>query len=84
MATVTISLPEQMKNWIETQAGNGRFSGVSDYIRDLIRQDQDRKDQHEALVQALIEGETSGPAREWTGDELLQEARRRVKIKNGD
>ena len=54
MATVTISLPDPMKDWIEAQAGNGQFSGVSDYIRDLVRQDQYRKDQREALVQALI------------------------------
>jgi len=44
MATVTISLPDPMKDWIEAQAGNGKFSGVSDYIRDLVRQDQSRKD----------------------------------------
>lgn len=83
MATVTISLPEPMKEWIEVQASNGRYSGVSDYIRDLIRQDQSHKDRHEALVQALIEGEESGPAREWSREELRAEARRRIGLKNG-
>ncbi len=81
MPTVTISLPEPMKDWIEGQASNGQFSGVSDYIRDLVRQDQSRKDQREALIQALIEGEESGVAREWTGEELQAEARRRVAMK---
>jgi antitoxin ParD1/3/4 len=84
MATVTISLPDPMKDWIEAQAGNGQFSGVSDYIRDLVRQDQLRKDKREALIQALIEGEESGPAREWTRKELQAEARRRAGLKNGD
>jgi antitoxin ParD1/3/4 len=84
MATVTISLPDPMKDWIEAQAGNGKFSGVSDYIRDLVRQDQSRKDQREALIQALIEGEESGPAREWTREELKAEARRRVGLKHDD
>ena len=73
-----------MKEWIESQAVNGQYSGVSDYIRDLVRQDQSRKDRREALVQALIEGEESGGAREWSREELLAEARRRVGLKHGD
>lgn len=83
MATVTVSLPERMKDWIEAQANNGQFSGVSDYIRDLVRRDQSRQDRHEALVQALIEGEESGPSREWTREELLAEVRLRAGLKNG-
>lgn len=84
MATVTVSLPNPMKDWIEAQASNGQFSGVSDYIRDLVRRDQSRQDQREALIQALIEGEESGQVREWSREELLTEARRRVGLKNGD
>lgn len=84
MATVTISLPGPMKDWIEGQANNGQFSGVSDYIRDLVRQDQGRKDRREAIIQALIEGEENGPAREWTSEELHAEVRRRFEIKYGD
>mgnify|MGYP003966928279 CR=1 FL=1 len=41
MATVTISLPEPMKDWIEGQASNGQFSGGSDYIRGLGRRNLD-------------------------------------------
>ena len=84
MATVTVSLPDPMKDWIEAQASNGQFSGVSDYIRDLVRRDQSRKDRREALVQALIDGEESGPAQEWTREELQAEARRRIDLKNGE
>jgi antitoxin ParD1/3/4 len=43
MATVTISLPEQMKDWVEAQGESGRFSDASDYVRDLIRRDQERQ-----------------------------------------
>lgn len=82
MATVTISLPEPMKAWVEAEAGNGQYSGVSDYIRDLIRRDQDSKARREALVQALIEGEESGEPREWSREDLLAEARRRARLKH--
>ena len=43
MATMNISLPDQMKAWAERQADDGRFANVSDYMRDLIRRDQDRR-----------------------------------------
>ena len=42
MATMNISLPNEMKTWVEFQAQNsGRYTNTSDYVRDLIRKDQD-------------------------------------------
>ncbi|MEA2061952.1 MAG: type II toxin-antitoxin system ParD family antitoxin [Thermodesulfobacteriota bacterium] len=59
MATMNISLPDQMKKWVEECVQNGPYSNSSDYVRDLIRQDHMKLKQ---LRQALIEGENSGPA----------------------
>jgi len=60
MATMNISLPEAMKQWVEQQAHSGRYSNTSDYVRDLIRRDQD-KAAKVARVQALAdEGIASG------------------------
>ena len=42
MATMNVSLPDKMKEWVEQQAQSGRFSNASDYVRDLIREDQER------------------------------------------
>ncbi|MES2303700.1 MAG: type II toxin-antitoxin system ParD family antitoxin, partial [Pseudomonadota bacterium] len=42
MATMNISLPDPMKQWVEAQADTGRYSNASDYVRDLIRRDQER------------------------------------------
>lgn len=41
MATMNVSLPDPMKDWVEAQAQTGRYSNASDYVRDLIRRDQD-------------------------------------------
>ncbi len=41
MATMNVSLPGPMKDWVEEQARSGRYSNVSDYVRDLIRRDQE-------------------------------------------
>ena len=43
MATMNVSLPDPMKNWVETQAKSGRYGNASDYVRDLIRRDQERQ-----------------------------------------
>lgn len=44
MATMNIFLPDAMKAWVEAQAEGGRYSNSSDYVRDLIRRDQERQD----------------------------------------
>lgn len=43
MATMNVSLPDEMKEWVEAQAANGRFANVSDYIRDVVRRDRNGK-----------------------------------------
>jgi Arc/MetJ-type ribon-helix-helix transcriptional regulator len=40
-ATLAIGLPRTMKDFIETKLEEGRFSRPSEYIRSLIRDDQD-------------------------------------------
>lgn len=60
MATMNVSLPDPMKEWVEAQSLTGRYSNASDYVRDLIRRDQDRNDKI-ARMQALVdEGLASG------------------------
>ena len=60
MATMNISLPNAMKQWVEQQAQSGSYSNSSDYMRDLIRRDQDKAVKI-ANMQALVtEGIESG------------------------
>ena len=44
MATMTVSLPDPMKDWIEAQIRQGDYASVSDYVRDLVRRDRDRRE----------------------------------------
>jgi antitoxin ParD1/3/4 len=81
MATMNVSLPEAMKDWVERQARTGRYSNASDYVRDLIRRDQERAE-HLARLQALItEGLESGPSDRSPAD--LLEAARQAARDNG-
>ncbi len=65
MQTMNISLPDQLKEFVDGQVGTGRYSSVSEYVRDLIRDDERRKAQ-ESLELLLIEGLQSGEATEMT------------------
>ena len=35
-------MPEPMDEWIKTQIASGRYGNDSEYVRDLIRKDQER------------------------------------------
>lgn len=60
MATMNVSLPDPMKDWVEDQIKSGQYSNASDYVRALIRRDQEYRDKRELLIKALIAGEESG------------------------
>ena len=70
MATLNISLPDPMKDWIATQIDSGKYASSSDYVRDLIRRDQEKASELQAIRSALIEGEKSGLS-ERTPDEIM-------------
>ena len=60
MATMNISLPAPMKEWVEAQSRTGHYSNASDYVRDLIRKDQERGEKIAAMQHFVDEGLQSG------------------------
>lgn len=74
--TMTISLPDEMKNFIEKQAKAGSFSSASEFIRQLVREEQKRAEK-ERLEEMLLEGLDSGPPIRAT-DEYWHDLRKRV------
>ena len=73
MATMNVSLPDTMKHWVEQQAQSGRYSNTSDYVRDLIRRDQDQALKIANMQMLVTEGIESGSG-DLTMDELLKTA----------
>lgn len=70
MVNMSILIPDGMKEWVDDQTQTGRYNDASDYIRDLIRQDQQRSGQI-ARMQALVdEGLASGISDESMSDIL--------------
>lgn len=74
MATMNVSLPDKMKNWVESQTQSGHYSNVSDYVRDLIRHDQEHKDKIAHMQSLVTEALESGVSSK-TMDDILNQVR---------
>ncbi len=84
MATMNVSLPDAMKDWVEDRVGTGQYANASDYVRDLIRMDQKRNDAHaefERMVQEGIDSPRVSMTREQLLTRLRQKAAEAVKDK---
>lgn len=55
MTTMNVSLPEELRRFIDEQVEDGRYGSTSEYVRELIRRDQDRH----RLRGLLLDGATS-------------------------
>jgi antitoxin ParD1/3/4 len=77
MATMNISLPDQMKTWVEAQSADGRYSNSSDYVRDLIRREQIKAEKIAHWQRLVDEARASGVSNR-TLDEIKADALSRI------
>lgn len=83
MATLNISLPDEMRKFVDEQASGGSFSTPSEYVRHLIREDQ-RRLAREKLEALLLEGLDSGPMEPMTPQDwqdIRAEVAERLRLK---
>lgn len=72
MATMNVSLPDEMKEWVEARAKARGFMSSSEYLRDLIREQREI----EEFEAKIVAGMTSGGWR--PAEEVTEELRARV------
>lgn len=74
MGTVrkTITLTDKQDDWIKAQIDAGHYTNDSEYIRDLIRREQERSAELDAIRVALMEGESSGEPRSFDASAFKQ------------
>ena len=73
MGTMNISLPDALREFLDEQVAQGRYGTSSEYVRELIRRDQERL----RLRALLIEGAES-PASGKADTEYFRELRKRI------
>ena len=75
----TITLTEQQDDWVKGQIESGQFGNDSEYIRHLIRRDQQAQERLATLRQALAEGESSGEPKPLDVSAIKAAGRKRMK-----
>lgn len=60
MSSMSVSLSETMRGFIKSRVSSGDYHNESEYIRDLVRRDQERLSQELRLAKLLEEAEQSG------------------------
>lgn len=77
MARLTISMPDAMSEFINSEIATGKYDNVSEYLRDLVRHEQERKENaYRELGEMLIAARESG-----ISNASMQDIQNRVKEK---
>jgi antitoxin ParD1/3/4 len=67
--SMNVSLPQNLRHWVEDQVANQGYGTASEYFRELVREDQKRRAREELdrkLIAALASGEsTEMTAEDW-------------------
>ncbi|MCW4462199.1 type II toxin-antitoxin system ParD family antitoxin [Sphingomonas sp. BT-65] len=77
MAQMNVSLPEGLKAWAESRVAEGRYSSTSDYVRDLMRRDQEYAEKLRVLQAEIDKGLASGVS-EHSVEEVFARLRRKI------
>jgi antitoxin ParD1/3/4 len=79
-ASMNISLPEPLKEWVDSQVAAGGYGTASEYVRHLLREEQQRR-LREQIDRSLVESLDSGPSTPMTAadwDHIRREGKRRI------
>ena len=78
MSSMSVSLSDKMRGFIKARVESGDYHNESEYIRDLVRRDQDRLIQEDRLEVLLREAENSGVS-ERTLPDIIADVKRGLK-----
>ncbi len=74
MSTMNISLPETLKAFVDTQVSEGDYVSSSEYVREVLRKEQDRV----RLRRLIMDGMESELLEEPMGAEYFEKFRKRI------
>ena len=85
MPSLNISLPAPLREWVKAQIKGGRYGNASEYLRELIRRDQERQAQQrlEGLLLDGVKSGTTSPLTEQDWAELRTEVAERLEKRRG-
>lgn len=84
MASLNVSIPEQLREWVKTQVETGKYSSASDYLRDLIRTDKRNQEEHWDWLAKQLQPLVDTPDEKFirtSAEDVKQRARQKLKEK---
>jgi antitoxin ParD1/3/4 len=78
MVKKSITVTDQQDEWIKSQIASGQYGNDSEVLRDLIRREQSRNSEIEAIRSALIKAEGQG-FNDRTPDEIRAAVQKRLR-----
>lgn len=76
----TISLPDPMSQYLHHQIESGQYGNISEYIRDLIRRDQEQKRLAMAELKEMLDKAEDSGVSELSMDDIRKRARKRAGV----
>lgn len=73
MAQLSITVPDELARWIDGRIAAGIFVDAADYLRDLVRRDQDAHLSDVRRVQALIDAGLASGVVDAEPEDVLRE-----------
>lgn len=78
MASMSVSLSDQLRGFIKSRVQSGDYHNESEYIRDLVRKDREKLSDDQKLLNLLRQSEQSGVSSS-TLPELMSSVKERLK-----
>jgi antitoxin ParD1/3/4 len=80
MAKISISMSDQMEQYVSERVANGEYNNTSEYFRDLVRRDQEKREAREKLGR-MIDRAEAGPISDLSPKEVWDRAEERFRQK---
>ena len=78
MVRHTISIPDEMSSYIEGQIKERQYGNVSEYFRDLVRKDQEKRQAAIDELNTLLDKAEASGVSELTKDEIRANVRKEM------
>lgn len=75
MSTMNISLPEELRSFVDSQVSDGDYTSSSEYMRELLRKEKNRV----RLRELLLEGMASPLSDQTWDEEYFEKLRKRAR-----
>lgn len=78
MDKITITVPEAMNTYVRSRIADGQYGNVSEFFRDLVRQDQARQKQAIDELRDIIDRAEASGISSRSFREIVEDARKEV------